>query len=47
MVSVSSSEPDNGIGDGNTINDIVIIDDDTFLLRAGRSIPGSGRGPFV
>lgn len=27
LVSVTSNEPDNGEGDGNTVNDIVIIDD--------------------
>ncbi len=43
LVSVTSNEPDNGVGDGNTINDIVILDDYTFLLRAERSEYGSGR----
>jgi uncharacterized protein len=43
LVSVTSNEPDNGPGDGNTINDIVIVDDYTFKLRAERSAQGSGR----
>lgn len=45
FVSITSNEPDNakGIGDGNTIDDIVIIDDFTFELRAERAGSGSGR----
>jgi uncharacterized protein len=43
LVSVASNEPDNGPGDGNTTNDIVIVDDDTFRLRAERNESGSGR----
>lgn len=43
LVSVTSNEPDNGLGDGNTDNDIVIIDDYTFELRAERSGLGLGR----
>jgi predicted extracellular nuclease len=43
LLSVTSNEPDDGIGDGNTINDIVILDDSTFLLRAERSTFGHGR----
>lgn len=43
LVSVTSNEPDNGIGDGNTVNDIVIINDFTFSLRAERSGAGEGR----
>jgi hypothetical protein len=44
-VSVTSNEPDDAPGDadGNTRNDIVIVDDDTFRLRAERSEDGSGR----
>jgi endo-1,4-beta-xylanase len=42
-VSVTSNEPDNGVGDGNTVNDIVIVDDDSFRLRAERSGRGTGR----
>jgi len=43
LVSVTSNEPDNGTDDGNTVNDIVVVDDHTFLLRAERSSSGSGR----
>ncbi|MGB5186630.1 MAG: ExeM/NucH family extracellular endonuclease, partial [Acidimicrobiia bacterium] len=43
LVEVVSSEPDNGVGDGNTVNDIVIVDDFTFKLRAERSGQGEGR----
>jgi PKD repeat protein len=43
FVSITSSEPDNGKGDGNTINDIIVIDDFTFMLRAERSGTGAGR----
>jgi len=37
LVSVTSSEPDNGLGDGDTVDDIVVIDTYTFKLRAERS----------
>jgi hypothetical protein len=40
---VTSNEPDNGHGDGNTINDIVILDDHTLKLRAERDGGGNGR----
>jgi predicted extracellular nuclease len=43
LVSVTSNEPDNGEDDGNTINDIVIVDDFHFKLRAERSGVGTGR----
>jgi uncharacterized protein len=45
FVSVTSNEPDNAPGpdDGNTTNDIVIVDNDTFRLRAERSDTGTGR----
>ena len=43
LVSVTSSEPDNGLGDGDTANDIVIVDDFHFKLRAERSGSGTGR----
>ena len=38
LVSVTSSQPDDGLGDGDTPNDIVIDEDDdfTFKLRAER-----------
>jgi predicted extracellular nuclease len=45
LVSVTSNEPDNAPGkdDGNTIDDIVIVDDFNFKLRAERSDTGTGR----
>ncbi|MAT42793.1 MAG: hypothetical protein CL609_10655 [Anaerolineaceae bacterium] len=43
LVSVTSNEPDDGLGDGDTPVDIVIIDDYTFQLRAERSGVGDGR----
>jgi predicted extracellular nuclease len=43
LVSVESNEPDNGEDDGNTVNDIVIVDDFHFKLRAERSGVGTGR----
>jgi hypothetical protein len=43
LVSVTSNEPDNGLGDGDTPNDIVIVDEYTFKLRAERSGTGEGR----
>jgi len=43
LVSITSNEQDNSIGDGNTANDIVIVNDFTFNLRAERSGTGSGR----
>ena len=43
LVSVVSNEPDNGPDDGNTVNDIVIVDDYNFELRAERSGIGYGR----
>ena len=47
LVSVTSNEPDNGLGDGDTPNDIqgaiVGTDDRSFLLRAERSGTGTGR----
>lgn len=43
LLSVTSNEPDNGKGDGNTVDDIVVVDDFHFMLRAERSGQGSGR----
>jgi predicted extracellular nuclease len=43
LLSVTSNEPDNGQGDGNTVDDIVIVDDFNFQLRAERSGQGDGR----
>ncbi len=45
LVSVVSNEPDNadGVGDGNTTDDIVVVDDESFRLRAERAGTGSGR----
>jgi hypothetical protein len=43
LKSVTSSEPDNGLGDGNTTEDIVIIDEVTLELRAERSGLYDGR----
>jgi len=43
LVDVTSNESDNGDDDGNTVNDIVIVDNDTLQLRAERSGIGTGR----
>jgi hypothetical protein len=47
LLSVTSNEPDDGLGDGDTANDIqgtsFGIDDREFALRAERSGIGSGR----
>jgi len=43
LVSVTSNEPDDGLGDGDTANDIVIVNNNTFKLRAERSGNGTGR----
>lgn len=43
LVSVTSNEPDNGLGDGDTADDIVIVDDFHLKLRAERSGNGIGR----
>jgi len=42
-LSVSSNEPVNGIGDGNTSPDWVVVDPHDVKLRAERSGKGSGR----
>jgi predicted extracellular nuclease len=43
LLSVISNEPDDSTGDGKTINDIVIIDNDSIQLRAERTGNGSDR----
>jgi hypothetical protein len=43
LVSATSSEPDNGLGDGDTKNDVVILGDFSLSLRAERSGAGPGR----
>ena len=43
VLSVSSNEPINGVGDGNTSPDWQVIDSHHVLLRAERSGPGNGR----
>jgi predicted extracellular nuclease len=43
LVSVTSNEADNGLGDGDTAGDIKIDDDFTLRLRAERAGAGGGR----
>ncbi len=43
LVSATSNEPDNGLGDGNTVNDIIVVNNFTLMLRAERSGTGDGR----
>ncbi len=43
LLSITSNEPDDTIGNGRFINDILIIDNDTFNLRAERMGTGTGR----
>ena len=43
LVSVTSSEPDNGPGDGNTTDDVVVDGPYSLRLRAERSEGGTGR----
>lgn len=43
LQSVISNEADNGPGDGNTMNDIVVVDQRTLQLRAERNEKGTGR----
>jgi hypothetical protein len=47
LMSITSNEPDNGLGDGDTANDIQGAaygsDDRAFLLRAERAGTGTGR----
>lgn len=43
LLSITSNEPDDTTGNGKFINDIVIIDNATFNLRAERMGSGTGR----
>ena len=43
LVSITSNEPDNGMGDGDTAKDIDIRSDGRIFLRAERSGSGTGR----
>ena len=43
LVSCTSNEPDNGLGDGNTEDDCVLLSDQTVRLRSERSGLGLGR----
>jgi hypothetical protein len=47
VMDVTSNEPINGIGDGNTEPDWIVTGDGTVMLRAERSGPGSGRVYYV
>ncbi len=47
ITSITSSEPDDGFGDGHTVNDTRILDATTFELRAERSGLGNGRTYLV
>lgn len=43
IIEIYSDEPENANGDGNTVDDIVIVDHSSFLLRAERQGGGNGR----
>lgn len=43
IIDIYSDEPDNSTGDGNTTNDIVIVDNHTFQVRAERKGNSNGR----
>jgi hypothetical protein len=43
LTDAKSDEPDNGHGDGNTVNDIVVVTATAFQLRSERAGGGDGR----
>ena len=43
IIAIYSDEPENAHGDGNTLNDIVIGDHSSFMVRAERQGMGDGR----
>ncbi len=43
ITNITSDEPENGTGDGNTLNDIDIVDAQTVKLRAERQGGKDGR----
>jgi hypothetical protein len=43
VISVTSNEPNDGTGDGNTAADWQVLDPHTVLLRSERSGGGTGR----
>ena len=43
ILSIYSDEPENGTGDGNTVGDIVILSNSSFMVRVERRGGGDGR----
>lgn len=43
ILSIYSDEPENATGDGNTLEDIVILSSSSFMVRAERRGGGDGR----